>query len=71
MPWHWSAETFRPPGGPIRSLGEMDGILISGEVRIGKRTRPSFASPARFGWSRGYCYIDAHQPNVALRPPSA
>jgi len=49
-------------------LGEMDGILISGEVRIGKPDPAifrEFAEPASAWSPRHWCYIDDHQPNVA------
>ncbi len=64
---NWSAETF-PATRPLYPfLGEMDGILISGEVRIGKPDPAIFREfLTRFGLvAEATAYIDDHQPNVA------
>jgi 2-haloacid dehalogenase len=65
---NWSAETF-PGTRPLYPfLEEMDGILISGEVRVGKPDPAIFRLfLARFGLTaQSTVYVDDNQPNVTV-----
>jgi 2-haloacid dehalogenase len=64
---NWSAETFVVTRPLYPFLEEMDGILISGEVRIGKPDPAIFREfLSRFGLAaESTAFIDDHEPNVA------
>jgi len=64
---NWSAETFRMARGQFGFLDEMDGILISGELKIAKPDPAIFREfMRRFGLApEATVYIDDWERNVA------
>jgi 2-haloacid dehalogenase len=64
---NWSAETFTITKPLYPFLADMDGILISGEVGVGKPDPAIFREfLTRFGLAAGATvFIDDHQPNLA------
>jgi len=65
---NWSAETFPETRARFPFLDEMDGVLISGDVKLGKPDPAIFrAFLSRFSLTaESTVYIDDLQPNVAV-----